>query len=105
MRGLEAEILVLNHFKLQGYVLKDQRKKTPFGEIDLWLYSEKHGHLLLEVKTLENFDYLGSRISSKQRGRLRRTWTWILEAYPQTHFLVAFVEPSGSILTMPLDLI
>lgn len=60
------------------------------------------GYLAVEVKTLRSFEFLLTRISPGQKRRLLRTWSWILEKYPNTPYLVAYVEPRGSILFMSL---
>lgn len=100
--GLWAENKIQNNFQEQGYRLLEQRKKTPFGEIDLWLYSKDLGFLAVEVKSLQSLGFLERRVSRKQKLRLIRTWTWILEKYPETPFLVAYVPPKGLPLILSL---
>ena len=49
-----------------------ERLKTPFAEVDILFRSAKGKVVLLEVKTLSKWIWLESRITAKQKSRLKR---------------------------------
>ena len=102
-QGLACERQVLRWFEAQGYRLLQQRRKTPFGEIDLWLLGPDHKPCAVEVKSTPDFQFLETRISRKQRDRLRRTWRYLIDRHPGVPYLVAFQGSAGSPLILSLS--
>jgi len=49
MKGAWAEALARKHLLAKGYVLLAQNKRTPFGEIDLWM-QDGPTYVAVEVK-------------------------------------------------------
>ena len=49
MKGAWAEALARKHLLAKGYVLLGQNKRTPFGEIDLWM-QDGPTYVAIEVK-------------------------------------------------------
>lgn len=97
-KGLEAELIVLNHYERQlGYQKISHRFKTPFAEVDLVLRSKSGVLTLVEVKTCSNIAYLEHRLSKKQKVRLRRALSYYgeIEKIVDLHFAV--VSQDGQI--------
>lgn len=53
MKGAWAEALACKHLLARGYVLLGQNKRTPFGEIDLWM-RDGPSYVAIEVKQRRN---------------------------------------------------
>ncbi len=49
MKGAWAEALARKHLLAKGYILLGQNKRTPFGEIDLWM-QDGPTYVAIEVK-------------------------------------------------------
>lgn len=51
--------------------------KTPFAEIDLIYQVERKLFLVVEVKSLGQFDFIQHRVSSRQKQRLLRARSYL----------------------------
>jgi len=56
MKGAWAEALARKHLLAKGYVLLGQNKRTPFGEIDLWM-QDGPTYVAVEVKQRRSNDF------------------------------------------------
>lgn len=82
----------------RGLTLCGQRVTTPFAELDL-LFLKDRTFYIVEVKTLKSLQYLGVRVGSKQKQRLKRSLLYLTEKYQKQTVLVwAFVLSSGKVM-------
>jgi len=70
---------VAKYFADQGYELVERRFRTPYAEIDLILKHPQSGWLLVEVKSVVNFDWLGPVVTARQAKRLMEAYEWYCE--------------------------
>ncbi len=98
-KGRWAEDRVIQHFR--QHRLLHQRYQTPFAEIDLIFSKNAHTLLMVEVKSLSNFDFLPHRITNKQKQRLFRA-SEFLHSKSKRHIEInwAFVTDSGEVLVI-----
>lgn len=93
IQGLVSELRVAQHFHQRNYYLIEHRLKTPFSEVDLLIENHKNEIAIVEVKTINQIDWVEERISRHQRQRLIRASLWLQEQRQQTCILLgAFVE-------------
>lgn len=67
--GFTAELLVANHYLLNGYRWTYHRHKFYGVEIDL-VFENDNEVILVEVKKTSHHDFLNDRISQRQKDRL-----------------------------------
>lgn len=73
---------------------------SPFSEIDLIVQRPDGRRLLVEVKSLSDPAFLDRRITEHQKNRLRRTYLWYLETWPETEFWLIMVLGRGEFLVI-----
>ena len=99
MRGPWAEAQVVRHFP--SYKLLGQDIRTPFAEVDLIFHRSADCLLVVEVKTLTNFDFLPYRIKGRQKQRLFRACEYLRDKYRKDVELNwAFVTEDGEVLVI-----
>lgn len=81
-----------------GFSLISHRKRHRFAEIDL-IFRKDNRIVLVEVKTVENSDYLLHRISRRQRVRIENAFHYYIHRYPdfEVEFHYAAVDRKGHI--------
>lgn len=77
--GWQCEEQALQIYLERGYQLLKRRWETPFAEVDLFLLSPWGEWIMVEVKSLPSTDYIGSRLTSKQKLRLKKAYLWMSE--------------------------
>ncbi len=75
-KGHWAEGLVKSAFLSWKWELLIERWQTPFAEVDL-VFVKDHKLMMVEVKTLSNYDLAPYRLSLKQKNRLIRAHSWL----------------------------
>jgi len=112
---------VIEHFLKQGFLLHQQRMKSPYGEIDLVFRWNKQqnsqpkfqqnaqlNHRPRSRQERESFDWLLVEVKSQklsrngevpiqqsQIGRLQRAWLWFCGKHGASRFHLAIVNESG----------
>jgi putative endonuclease len=72
MKGAWAEALARKHLLARGYVLLGQNKRTPFGEIDLWM-QDGPTYVAVEVKQRRDAAF-GTPQEALTPGKYRRIY-------------------------------
>ncbi|AWR85712.1 YraN family protein [Meiothermus taiwanensis] len=76
MKGAWAEALACQHLQAKGYVLLGRNKRTPFGEIDLWM-QDGPTYVAVEVKQRSN-EAFGSPLEALTPTKYRRIYRSVL---------------------------
>ncbi len=98
-KGIETENYVADFLIEKKFKLLKQRFRTPFGEIDLLLESPRKNLVMLEVKSLSNWDRILYRLTPKQRQRLHRTRAYIESKYSRPVILkIAYLAPGKKLV-------
>ncbi len=79
MKGRWAEDLALSHLEKRGYRLVARNRRTPFGEIDLWM-KQGRVHVFVEVKQRRGprYGHPAEAITQTKRHRMRRSALFLL---------------------------
>ena len=80
--GIEAELLVAEHFNSLGFTLIARRYKTKFGEIDLVLKRENQ-IIFMEVKTRSRKFPIEELITQRQLDRNYAAAEFFLAQFPE----------------------
>ncbi len=72
MKGAWAEALACQHLQAKGYVLLGQNKRTPFGEIDLWM-QDGPTYVAVEVKQRRS-EAFGTPLEALTPAKYRRIY-------------------------------
>ncbi len=103
VRGIEAENRVKEYLLKNNFKLIEQRYRTPFGEVDLLLQSPKGPFVLIEVKTISDWQRLLWRIDHRQKQRLKRACSFIENKYKKLVILkVAYIDRFNKILFLDI---
>lgn len=76
MKGAWAEALARKHLLDRGYVLLGQNKRTPFGEIDLWM-QDGPTYVAVEVKQRRDATF-GTPLEALTPRKYRRIYKSVL---------------------------
>ncbi len=68
-KGIAAEDIVTSHYKQLGYLLKETRFKSAYGEIDL-IFMGQNEWVFVEVKCSKTFMAAAERILPRQVQRI-----------------------------------
>jgi Holliday junction resolvase-like predicted endonuclease len=100
-RGSDAEERVANYFLAKKFVVLKRRFRTKYAEMDLLVESPNHEIWILEIKTLSHADFLGVRVSWKQKERLKRAHLFIQSRTRKpVRLALVFVDARGGILVI-----
>lgn len=72
MNGAWAEALACKHLQTKGYVLLGQNRRTPYGEIDLWM-QDGPTFVAVEVKQRRNKAF-GTPLEALTPAKYRRIY-------------------------------
>jgi len=72
VKGAWAEALVLKYLLARGYTLLGQNRRTPFGEIDLWMQDGKT-YVAVEVKQRKDSQF-GTPLEALTPQKYRRIY-------------------------------
>lgn len=73
--------------------------KTPFGEVDLLIDSPKGNLVMIEVKSLSDWDRILYRLSAHQKSRLLRARVFLESSYGRAVLLkVAYVDAKKNLV-------
>lgn len=98
-RGLESEKFTQIYYKKLGYEVFKERFRTPFAEIDIVFRHPQKNSVLVEVKTVNSFEFLEHRLRSSQRQRLQRAQLYLSHLWGESLELhLAFVSSDGEVL-------
>lgn len=76
MKGAWAEALARKHLLAKGYVLLGQNKRTPFGEIDLWM---QDGPIFVAVEVKQRRDAaFGTPLEALTPGKYQRIYRSVI---------------------------
>lgn len=76
MKGAWAEALARKHLLAKGYVLLGQNKRTPYGEIDLWM-QDGPTYVAIEVKQRSSSAF-GTPLEALTPTKYRRMYRSVL---------------------------
>lgn len=76
MKGAWAEALAKKHLLAKGYTLLGQNKKTPMGEIDLWM-QDGETYIAVEVKQRKD-DKFGTPLEALTPTKYRRIYLSVI---------------------------
>lgn len=92
-RGVETEDFVAQFLIQKKCKILERRLKTPFGEVDLLIDSLKGNLVMIEVKSLSDWDRILYRLSAHQKSRLLRARVFLESSYGRAVLLkVAYVD-------------
>ena len=77
----------------------EQRKKTPFGEVDLLFRSATGSLQIVEVKSIGDLGIVEARLSSKQRRRLGHVAEFFMQHHSEVELWLAFVDTRNKVQT------
>jgi Holliday junction resolvase-like predicted endonuclease len=92
--GWQCEEQALQVYLERGYQLLKRRWKTPFAEVDLFLRSPWGEWIIVEVKSLPSPEYIASRVTFKQKERLKKAFLWASERWGPGELHLAMVSPT-----------
>lgn len=104
-RGLAEELLAAQFIlqKNSKFILKFQRLKTTYGEVDLVFYDKSQDQILVyEVKKWNGLTPPDQRISTKQILRLKKICFYLCEKYQKKISLELILVHKNKFLTLPL---
>jgi putative endonuclease len=98
-KGIWAEDIAKKYYLDLGLQWVTSRYKTPFAEVDLIFKDQNKILVLIEVKSLINQDYLGTRLGLNQKKRLGRAIQYFSEKGNLCRFELAVVSQQGRVQT------
>ncbi len=97
-KGYRNEFLVGQFYLRQGFKIVAHRFKTPFAEVDLICEDKNQDLVIVEVKTVSDSFWNSSRISSRQKYRLKNATLHLMEQTSKNvEVHLAFVDKDGKI--------
>ena len=69
-KGVAAEHIISDHYLKAGYLQKEMRMKTAYGEVDL-IVEKQNQWVFVEVKCSKTFAKAAARISAQQIERIQ----------------------------------
>jgi Holliday junction resolvase-like predicted endonuclease len=81
----------------QGARLIEQRYKTPFGEVDLFMVAPSGAKLIVEVKSVRSVEFAETRVSRRQRKRLQNVVQYLAEIHSEVEFMLALVDDQNKV--------
>ena len=98
LKGYKNEFLVGQHYLKQGFKVVAHRFKTPFAEVDLICQSKSQDLVIVEVKSTSDSFWGSSRISFRQKYRLKNSAIHLMEKTGKNiEVHLAFVDKEGRI--------
>lgn len=103
--GVSAEHGVARHYARQGAVLRENRWRGPWGEIDL-IFAEGDTIVFVEVKKSRTHAQAAQRLSQRQMARILLSAEAYLDRCPkgsltEARFDLALVDACGAIEIVP----
>jgi hypothetical protein len=87
-KSRHIEIWVEDQFIERGYVLHAANKRVAGVEIDRVFKNQEGDTVLCEIKSVSDWDWLGSRVHETQKRRLRRAQALMASWEPRTSVLL-----------------
>lgn len=98
-RGLESEKFTQRYYEELGYQVYKERFRTPFAEVDIIFRHPQKNSVLVEVKTVNSFEFLEHRLQQRQKQRLQRAQLYLSHLWGEALELhLAFVSSNGEVL-------
>ena len=103
IKGLKSEKIVLQFLIKNGWSLTSQRLKTPYAEIDL-LVCKDDLYKVVEVKSINNEEFLEYRLNYKQKARLKKAIEYLIRELDKVVFFeLAIVNSQGQIELIEIE--
>jgi Holliday junction resolvase-like predicted endonuclease len=103
-KGKKYEELVKHDLEKKGYIILQQRLRTPFAEVDIFAEDLLNQRLaIIEVKSLANPDWASDRLKSSQEQRLQNARNYLGELHSKKCvLLLALVKKESHIIYIHL---
>lgn len=97
-RGHLLEKLLALELEELGWRIVGFRQRCPYAEVDI-LASQQNGYLLMvEVKSLSNWDFVSHRLGQRQKRRLLNGLAYFQSRWPgPVIFKLAMIETNGGV--------